>query len=40
MAIDTIALVRRVEPGLSFPKVLERCHEIDPVRCPSGARAA
>ena len=34
MAIDSIALVRRVEPALSFAEALERCHEIDPIRCP------
>jgi hypothetical protein len=38
MAIDTISLVRRVEPGLRFPKVLELCHEIDPGRCPAPTR--
>jgi len=34
MAMDTIALVRRIEPALSFAQALERCHEIDPQRCP------
>ena len=40
MAIDTIALVRRVEPGLSFAQALERCHVIDPVHCPDRSERA
>jgi hypothetical protein len=39
MAMDTIALVRRIEPGLSFTQALEYCHEIDPLRCPSRRNA-
>lgn len=31
---STLALIRRVEPGLSFRQVLEVAHRIDPTACP------
>lgn len=31
---STLALIRRVEPGLTFPQVLEIAHRIDPAGCP------
>lgn len=33
-ALDTIALVRELRPGIAFPAVLAVCHGIDPARCP------